>query len=674
MKKTFTNRILGVDIAVTNMQEAAELILSQLDEIKGEYICLSNVHTTVMAEKNAAYRNVQNSAFLALPDGSPLALVQRLRGYRTAEQVPGPDLMPELWKRTEYTEISHYFYGSTQETINALQDKLKERYPGLKIAGMESPPFRPLTEEEDLAAIERINASGASIVWVGLGAPKQEEWMYAHRGKINAVMLGVGAGFDFHAGTVKRAPQWMRNHYLEWLYRLMQDPKRLWKRYVETNAKFVLLSIRDSFAGKKNTCNDKKNLLVYAHYYYPDVASTGQILTELAEGLNDSFHTTVICTVPSYTGKIDQYYRKHKYYFENINGVDVLRIRVPEFRKNFALSRIINIVSYFFSAIFATFRVGPQDYIYTISQPPILGGLLGVLGKWIKRGKMIYNIQDFNPEQIQAVDFTKNKLILKTMMLLDKFSCRQADKVIVVGRDMIETLRSRFVDEKTGCGKMPTYAYINNWINEKEIVPLNGEHEQVSNFREKYGLKDKFVIMYSGNVGLYYDLVNIMKIIEKFRDRSDVVFAFVGEGAAKEELLAYSTEHELPNVVFIPYQDKKDLVYSLNAGDVHFVMNAKGIKGVSVPSKLYGVMSAGKPVLGILEENSEARLIIEDSECGISVDPGDYEAIERLMEQFICLKDSEELSGMGRKGREYLVNYLTKDEAVGKYRDEISNC
>lgn len=668
MKKPFTNRILGVDIAVTNMQEATELILSQLDEIKGEYICLSNVHTTVMAEKNAEYRNVQNNAFLALPDGSPLALVQRLRGYKAAEQVPGPDLMPQLWEKTENTEISHYFYGSTQETIDALGQRLKERYPNLKIAGMESPPFRPLTEQEDREAIERINRSGASIVWVGLGAPKQEEWMYAHRGKINAVMLGVGAGFDFHAGTVKRAPQWMREHYLEWLYRLMQDPKRLWKRYVETNAKFVFLSIKDSFSKNKNWEGDRQNLLIYAHYYYPDVASTGQILTELAEGLNDSFHTTVICTVPSYTGKIDQYYRKHKYYFENINGVDVLRIRVPEFRKSFPVSRIINIVSYFFSAIFATFRVGPQDYIFTISQPPILGGLLGVLGKWIKHSKFIYNIQDFNPEQVQAVNFTKNKLILNAMMMLDKFSCRCADKVIVVGRDMIETLRARFGE------KMPNFAYINNWINEKEIVPLSPDQEQVVAFREKYGLKDKFVIMYSGNVGLYYDLVNIMKIIEKFRDREDVVFAFVGEGAAKEELYNYSISHDLPNVVFIPYQDKKDLVYSLNAGDVHFVMNAKGIKGVSVPSKLYGVMSAGKPVLGILEEGSEARLIIEDSECGISVDPGDYAAIEGLMEHFIQIKKSDELSEMGRKGREYLVNYLTKDEAVGKYRDEISNC
>lgn len=674
MKRLFTNRILGVNIAVTNMQESVNLILSQLEEIRGEFICLSNVHTTVMAKGNEEYRHIQNSAFLALPDGSPLALVQRLRGYKAAEQVPGPDIMPALWKATQQTQIKHYFYGSSPETIEALRRNLQENYPELKVVGMESPPYRPLTEEEDRKAVDRINASGADILWIGLGAPKQEEWMYNHRGKVNALMLGVGAGFDFHAGTVKRAPEWMRNHYLEWLYRLIQDPKRLWKRYVVTNAKFVLLSIADAFTWKKYVDSTKKNLLIYAHYYYPDVASTGQILTELAEGLKDSFHTTVICTVPSYTGKIDQYYRKHKYYFENINGVDVLRIRVPEFRKNFALSRVLNIISYFFSAIFATFRVERQDYVFAISQPPVLGGLLGVIGKWIKRAKFVYNIQDFNPEQVMAVNFTNNRLILKTMMLLDKFSCKQADRVIVVGRDMVETLKGRFQREKGKRQALPNYAYINNWINEREIVPLKAEHPKAKEFREAYGLQNKFVIMYSGNIGLYYDLLNILSLIGRFQGKKDVVFAFVGGGSVLEALREQAERERIENVVFIPYQEKRNLVYSLNAADVHFVVNAKGIKGVSVPSKLYGVMAAGKPVLGILEKGSEARLIVEEARCGISVEPGDYERIEKLIDHFITLKETKELVKMGERGRNYLTQYLTKDVSIQKYKEEILSC
>lgn len=668
MKKPFTNRILGVNIAITNMQETVNLIIEHLEEIRGQFICLSNVHTTVMSERDAEYRKIQNSAFLALPDGSPLALVQRLRGYRRAEQVAGPDLMPAIWKATEHTEYSHYFYGSTPETIAALEKNLRSKYPDMKIAGMESPPFRSLTEEEDRQAVERINESGADFVWVGLGAPKQEKWMYEHQGRIHAVMLGVGAGFDFHAGTVKRAPDWMRRHYLEWLYRLVQDPKRLWKRYVQTNGQFVLLSIKDAFIWKKYRDENKKNLLIYAHYYYPDVASTGQILTELAEGLQESFHITVICTVPSYTGKVSQYYRKHKYYYENMNGVDVLRIRVPEFRKDFAPSRIVNIVSYFFSAIAATFRVEHQDYIFTISQPPVLGGVLGVIGKHLKKAKFIYNIQDFNPEQIKAVEFTNNKLILDAMMLLDKHSCKAADKVIVVGRDMIETLKNRF------SSRMVPYAYINNWINEKEIYPLLKDDAGVQAFRRKYGLEDRFVIMYSGNIGLYYDLQNLLKLIARFQQEKDVVFAFIGEGSVLQELKDYQIKEKLENVVFIPYQEKKDLIYSLNAGDVHFVVNAKGIKGVSVPSKLYGVMAAGKPVLGILEEGSEARLIVEEAACGKVVAPEDYAAIHELISEFIRAKDSEELIQMGNRGRKYLTQYLTKDVSIEKYKDEILSC
>jgi glycosyltransferase involved in cell wall biosynthesis len=314
----------------------------------------------------------------------------------------------------------------------------------------------------------------------------------------------------------------------------------------------------------------------------------------------------------------------------------------------------------------ATFKVGKMDYVYSISQPPILGGLLGVWGKWMKRAKYIYNIQDFNPEQTMAVGYSKNKLVLKAMMMFDKFSCRQADKVIVVGRDMVETLKGRFKGRK-----VPNHTFINNWIDEKEIYPLPADHEKVVAFKEKYGLQDKFIIMYSGNLGLYYDLENLMGIIEKFKDRKDVVFAFVGEGTIRENLVQYKENHNLHNVKFIPYQDKEDLIYSLNAGDVHWCLNAKGIKGVSVPSKLYGIIAAGKPILGALEEGSEARLIIEETQCGYVTEPGNYNEVEKLIQRFLDEKGSNKLTKMSERGREYLVGNLTKDVSINKYIREI---
>ena len=408
----------------------------------------------------------------------------------------------------------------------------------------------------------------------------------------------------------------------------------------------------------------KKKLLVYAHYFYPDVASTGQILAELTEGMIDTFDITVICVVPSYSGVIEEKYKTKRIYIEDYKGIKLVRVRVPEFTKSNKISRIKNLLAYFFNSIIATLKIEKQDYIYTISQPPILGGVLGVLGKWIKGGKLIYNIQDFNPEQTIAVGYAKNKLLLNTVMAVDKFSCKNSDKVIVVGRDMQETLKNRFNNKK-----VPSNVFINNWINEKEIYPLEQNHPKIEAFKEKYNLKDKFIIMYSGNIGLYYDLENIIKVIGEFKEREDVVFAFIGDGTVKSKIEEYVINNKLNNVTFIPYQDKADLIYSLNAADVHWVVNAKGIKGVSVPSKLYGVMAAGKPVLGVLDEGSEARLIVEECNCGVCIEPGNYKEISRNIEYI--LNNKELIKSLGENGRKYLEVNLTKDVSINKYKDTI---
>lgn len=417
--------------------------------------------------------------------------------------------------------------------------------------------------------------------------------------------------------------------------------------------------------------NAKKKILIYAHYYTPDVASTAQVIKDLAEGLLDAFEVTVICTVPSYTGKIEEKYKAKKYYKENINGVYVLRIRVPEFQKNSKKSRIKNIVSYFFGAIGATFKAGKQDIVFSISQPPILGGLIGVIGKWLKHAKFVYNIQDFNPEQTIAVGYSKNKTILNLMMKLDKFSCKKSNLIITVGRDLVETVNNRFKNKKT-----PKTVFINNWIDEKQVYPLPEDDKNVANFKKKYGLENKYIIMYSGNIGLYYDLENILKVIEKIKPGTktgggkEVVFAFVGEGTILNDLKEYKNRYGMDNVIFIPYQDKEELIYSLNAADVHLCVNAKGIKGVSCPSKYYGIAAVQKPIIGVLEEGSEVRLLIEETKGGLVSSPEDYEAIEKNIRWFIENSSSKELQEMGKRSRAYLENNLTKDISVLRYKEE----
>ena len=245
MKYKKTYNILGVQVAVTDMNKTLSFLRDNLNELRGEYICVSNVHTTVMAYEDECYRKIQNEAAMVLPDGKPLSVLERkLGGFREAGKVPGPDLMPKVFSLSEEMGYRHFFYGSTEQTLKMLESNLVKKYPNIQIAGMYAPPFRRLTEEENQEIIQKINVVKPDFLWVGLGAPKQEVWMAEHKGKISAVMIGVGAGFDFHAGVVKRAPVWMQKYGLEWLYRLTQDPKRLWKRYVVTNNKFFWYIIR----------------------------------------------------------------------------------------------------------------------------------------------------------------------------------------------------------------------------------------------------------------------------------------------------------------------------------------------------------------------------------------------------------------------------------------------
>lgn len=232
--------ILGVKVAAIDMPWLVEFTRENLRALGGDYICVSNVHTTVTAWENPAYLAVQNGGILAIPDGGPLSSTGRKRGFADMRRVTGPDYMRQMLSMGQQLHWRHFFYGSTPETLEKLRGVLTDKYPDLEIAGMISPPFRPLTPQEDAEMVEQINAARPDFVWVGLGAPKQEIWMADHQGRISGLMVGVGAAFDFEAGNISRAPQWMQKCNLEWLYRLMQDPKRLFSRYLHTNTVYIL--------------------------------------------------------------------------------------------------------------------------------------------------------------------------------------------------------------------------------------------------------------------------------------------------------------------------------------------------------------------------------------------------------------------------------------------------
>lgn len=198
------------------------------------------MHSVVNAWQDPAFARVLNDADLAMPDGAPVALSLRLEGFRQQRRINGPDLMWRYLAHAEVSGRSVYIYGAATEMLARLWSAIQSAFPKVRIAGMLSPPFRELTALEDLEHVRRINESGVGVLFVGLGRPKQEQWMAAHRGVVRAVMVGVGAAIDYHGGTVKRAPRWMQSNGLEWDHRLVTEPRCLLWRYVSTNTAFML--------------------------------------------------------------------------------------------------------------------------------------------------------------------------------------------------------------------------------------------------------------------------------------------------------------------------------------------------------------------------------------------------------------------------------------------------
>lgn len=234
--------IIDVPITATNMSDFLEMLTGHFDEFRGNYICVSNAHTCVMAHDDPAYWTVQASSIASLPDGKPLSVIG-CKVAPTMGRVTGPDLMREVFSISEKMGWKHYFYGNEQKNLDVLQAALERDYPGIDIVGIEPSLFRPLSEQEKSELIGRINDSGADFAWIALGAPRQEIFCYELRNRTNAVMVGVGGAFNVLAGVVPEAPRWMQNLSLEWLYRLIQEPKRLFKRYLVTNSKFIIYQI-----------------------------------------------------------------------------------------------------------------------------------------------------------------------------------------------------------------------------------------------------------------------------------------------------------------------------------------------------------------------------------------------------------------------------------------------
>lgn len=232
--------ILGMKVSQTDYQHASDLILSWARQKASKYVCVATVNNVMESYDSERFQNVMNGADLVTPDGMPVVWALRALGSKRATRVYGPDLTPIVLEKAARSGIPVGFYGGAPEVLTQLVERVRQQHPGLQVAYAFSPPFRPLSAAEDQQIVEAINASGAAILFIGLNTPKQDNWMASHRDRVQAVMVGVGAAFDFLAGSKPQAPRWMMPLGLEWLFRLVTEPRRLWKRYLKHNPRFVL--------------------------------------------------------------------------------------------------------------------------------------------------------------------------------------------------------------------------------------------------------------------------------------------------------------------------------------------------------------------------------------------------------------------------------------------------
>lgn len=239
-----TINVTGTGITALPFEEQIDVMISWAKERTSRVVCVANVHMLMESRWNESLQNVLEGADLITPDGMPIVWVMRSLGIKKQDRVAGLDIFLAVCHRAVEKNISIYLLGSTQDVLSKMKSRLDREFPTLKVAGMESPPFRPLTKVEDAELIERINKSGAGITFVSLGCPKQECWMQDHVGKICSVMIGVGAVFPVYAGEKKHAPKWVRESGLEWLYRLLQEPRRLFGRYLKTIPPFIWLALQ----------------------------------------------------------------------------------------------------------------------------------------------------------------------------------------------------------------------------------------------------------------------------------------------------------------------------------------------------------------------------------------------------------------------------------------------
>ncbi len=396
------------------------------------------------------------------------------------------------------------------------------------------------------------------------------------------------------------------------------------------------------------------DVLIINQYFYPDISATSQILTDLSIELTKYFDITVLCGKPTYNPVSTCDIKIFK--LQDYNKCKIIRTWNTCFSRKSFLGRITNYLTFMFFGIILSLFFKKRDLIFTMTDPPFVA-FIAYINYKLKRIPYIITLQDIHPDIELHTNLIKKNIFTNLWIKINKTVFNNSKKIIVLGNTMKNYLINKY--------NLPfeKIIIIPNYINDETIVPQPKKNK----FLQDKEFKDNFIVMHSGNLGLNQDLHIIIEVANLLSAYKDIVFVLIGDGALKEQLTAKVKSYNLNNVYFLPYQSKEDLSYSLSAADVHLITLAEGLTNYIFPSKLYGIMAVGRPIIACIDEKSDIDQIINEAKCGISIKPNNpYRFAEAIIELY---QNQQKLIVMGNNARVYLEKYLRRRYVIEKYRD-----
>ena len=399
-------------------------------------------------------------------------------------------------------------------------------------------------------------------------------------------------------------------------------------------------------------------ILILNQHFHPEVAATGQLATDLAEDLAENgFAVSVVTGMPSYTR--DRELRKAPL-FERYRGVRIYRVITTPFDKNGRVGRVLNYISFSLFALIRVFTIPRHDIVITMSTPPFLS-LIGVLLKKLRKMKFFYWVQDLYPDIAIAMGVIDERGFFgRICKKASQIAYRHADVLVPIGETMAERMKAQGVDE----GKLRV---IHNWADPEDFIRTDDGENPI---REKLGLNGKFVVLYSGNIGVVHEFETVKRGMLELKDDENLAFLFIGEGVKKKDLVAFVEDNKLQNVHFLPYQPREELKNSMNAGDAILITQNNRSAGLMVPSKIYAALAVGKPVLAVGPEKSELSEIVQRKSCGIFLNNG---GVEKFVSAIGLLSNNGGLyEASPGNGRENLITEYSRSAGTGKFQELLT--